>query len=994
VTAADADGIDEVLVEMVDEFDDEGVVGGGSAEIVEGGEVLDVFAEADAAGVGADRDAEFGSEEDDGEVLVDAGKAAAIDLTDVEGAGLKELLEEDAILALLAGGDADAGDFAADAGVAEDVVGAGGLLHPPRVELLELANAENRVVDVPFLVGVHHEAAVGADFGADQSSAAEVIGGVAADFEFEMGPAVGERFVAEAGNFFVGEAEPPGGSGVGGQAALAKLGEALVETRPAFAKQGYSFVARKSVGDVVEVDEGGDAVGRHAGEELPKGFGFDAGVEVPDGVDESRSGEMDDAFFGAEPAELRVGSELTGEVGEVAGNRREGAVDGVAGEVADGVAAEVVAVTAGEGEAEAAEAVIGFEDAVGGGVIGVEVDGVGADGIAGGGKAEVDDADGGDAEIRQSGTFPGWMKGGHPAWGQNGKRRMSQGSRLRGRREDVDVQAWCAVSRRGTKDFLGTSADEHLIGSGPSKAGVGMRWSIRFFALMVLLLSARLLTAQVVETLQGKVEGRAEPNSTVTVFKGIPYAAPPVGDLRWRAPQAPGSWRGVRKAYEFSSSCVQREERVHLPWTEEFMVQNAVSEDCLYLNVWTPKLNADAKLPVIVFIHGGAFNGGSGAIDVYHGDHLAAQGAVVVTINYRVGVFGFLAHPELSAESEHHVSGNYGLLDQRAALEWVKANIRQFGGDPGRVTIWGQSAGAASVADLVASPLAAGLFSRAQADSGLGAHGFPMASLHEAEANGVKFAAEHHAASIKELRAMPAEALLPGPGPGPVRYAPIVDGWVLPDTPVALSARGTDNDVPLITGFQAGDSTMFRLKVTSLDAYHQIVRQAYGEMAAEFERLYPVTRVEDIRGALEQSGHERSRVSMYLFASARARSHRQPIYTYFFDRGIPWPQHPEFGAFHTGELPYFFLNLGVLQRPWEKDDVELAKAASSYLVNFASRGDPNGPGLAPWPAVDANVPQTMELGSRIGPMPLADKEKVDFWTRYYASPISNNGAPF
>jgi len=511
---------------------------------------------------------------------------------------------------------------------------------------------------------------------------------------------------------------------------------------------------------------------------------------------------------------------------------------------------------------------------------------------------------------------------------------------------------------------------------------------------MVFLLSVPLLAAQVVKTAQGRLEGRREPNSTVIVFKGIPYAAPPVGELRWRPPQPPASWPGVRRAVEFSSSCMQREEHENLPWTQEFMVQNAVSEDCLYLNVWTPRLAADARLPVIVFIHGGAFIEGSGAVDMYHGAPLAARGAVVVTINYRLGVFGFLAHPELTAESEHRVSGNYGLLDQIAALAWVKANIGHFGGDPGRVTIWGQSAGAASVGDLVASPLAAGLFSRAQADSGLGAHGFPMASLHDAEAYGVKFAAEHHAASIKELRALPAASLLPGPGWGPLLYVPIVDGWVLPDNPVALNAKGTDNDVALITGFQPGDSAMFNPRVDSLEAYHAMVEKMYGAMAPEFEKLYPVSKATDIAAALEQSGHERSRVSMYVFASARARSHRQPVYTYYFDRAIPWPQHPEFGAFHSAELPYFFLNLGVLQRPWEKVDFELAKNVSSYLVNFARQGDPNGAGLTAWPKVDPNLPQTMELGSRIGPMPLADPAKVQFWTRYYASPISNNGVPF
>lgn len=498
-----------------------------------------------------------------------------------------------------------------------------------------------------------------------------------------------------------------------------------------------------------------------------------------------------------------------------------------------------------------------------------------------------------------------------------------------------------------------------------------------------------------VQTELGTLEGVAR-NGIVT-FEGVPFAAPPVGDLRWRAPQPPAPWKGVRKADRFGPSCMQFKAGERLPWTREFMVQNEVSEDCLYLNIWTPKVGAVIHLPVIVFIHGGGFSEGSGAIEIYDGTNLAAKGAVVVTINYRLGVFGFLSYPGLTAESAHHSSGNYGLLDQIAALKWVKANIAAFGGDPHNVTIWGQSAGAFSVGALIASPVAAGLFQHAQADSGLGFTSLPMLNLNAAEQNGIKFAAEHHAASLKQLRALSAESLLPDPNDhmaGALRFSPIVDGWILPDTPNNMNAKGDDNDVPVITGYQAGDSALFFQPIQSLDEYHQLLQKRYGQMASEFEKLYPVTKDDDIRKVMLASGQDRDRVSMFLWASERVKSHHQPVFTYFFDRAIPWPAHPEFGAFHTGEIPYFFLNLKLLDRPWEKEDDTLANETSSYLLNFASRGNPNGSGLTEWPRVESTRPQTMQLGTHLGAMPLADSEKLDFWIRYYHSPASKGGMPF
>jgi para-nitrobenzyl esterase len=334
-------------------------------------------------------------------------------------------------------------------------------------------------------------------------------------------------------------------------------------------------------------------------------------------------------------------------------------------------------------------------------------------------------------------------------------------------------------------------------------------------AVIACAMSLSTLKAEVVQTAQGKIEGQKEQNLTVITFKGIPFAAPPVGDLRWRAPQPPVAWQGIRKATKFGASCMQIKAGERLPWTTEFMVQNELSEDCLYLNVWTPQLKPGANLPVIFYIHGGGFSEGSGAVEVYRGSNLAAKGAVVVTINYRLGVFGFLAHPELTAGSGHHSSGAYGILDQIEALKWVNANIANFGGDPKKITIWGQSAGAASVANLVASPLAAGLFERAQADSGLGVAGFFGPRLNDAEANGLKFTEERHASSIKQLRAMSAEALMPDPkAPATaagLRFGPPIDGWVLPDSPNNMSAAGSDNDVPVVTGYQAGDSMLFAM---------------------------------------------------------------------------------------------------------------------------------------------------------------------------------------
>ena len=381
---------------------------------------------------------------------------------------------------------------------------------------------------------------------------------------------------------------------------------------------------------------------------------------------------------------------------------------------------------------------------------------------------------------------------------------------------------------------------------------------------------------------------------------------------------------------------MQNQPGSRLPWTEEFMTQGPVGEDCLYLNVWTPARNASARLPVMFWIYGGAFNEGSGAIAVYNGAELAKKGVIVVTANYRVGPLGFLAHPELSRESEHGTSGNYDLLDQIAALRWVQKNIAGFGGDPRQVTIFGQSAGALSVAALMRSPLAKGLFARAIAQSGPGLFGRNAlgagATLRDREAAGVKFAQALGAASLAALRALPATAFYGAAAP-PLAGGLFTDGAVLFEQPPA-------EQVPLMVGFVADDLGV-------------------GGLTPE----------------QKAAARERARVALHVWAARQLPASKR-IYTYFFDRAIPWPEHPEFGTFHSSEIPYFFNTLTRLKRPWEPLDRKLADTVSSYITNFAKKGDPNGAALPPWPPYDPASYATMQLGARLGSMSLAEPSRL------------------
>jgi para-nitrobenzyl esterase len=500
----------------------------------------------------------------------------------------------------------------------------------------------------------------------------------------------------------------------------------------------------------------------------------------------------------------------------------------------------------------------------------------------------------------------------------------------------------------------------------------------------------------VIRTEYGSLSGVTD-SQGVTFYKGIPFAAPPVGRLRWQAPQPVAQWTGVRKADHFGNACFQSKDISRLPWTEPFMEQGPVSEDCLYLNVWTSAKSSSELRPVMVYLYGGGFVEGSGSVAVYDGTHLAIRAVVVVNLNYRVGPLGFLVHPELTKESAHRSSGNYGLLDQIAALQWIHKNIAAFGGDPGRVMIFGQSAGASSVYALMQSPLAKGLFARGIAESGMRIFASPSDSesaLADREREGVRWAESKGAHSLAELRALsPAVLFKPADTGGPtLSNRPVADGWLLP----IPGSAPPPNEVPMIVGMVADDIGVNPAdfgpgQKPSVAAYRDVAQKKYGEKADEFLKLYPATSDATAAAMMKQAARDQARVSIDLW-SANQVNLSGKIFTYYFDRAIPWPEHPEFGAFHTSEVPYVFGNLELTRHPFEPIDQQVSDAISSYWMNFAASGDPNGKSLANWPAYTVGTHMTMELGVKMGPMPeTATAERLAFQIAYLKTPSQPAG---
>lgn len=488
---------------------------------------------------------------------------------------------------------------------------------------------------------------------------------------------------------------------------------------------------------------------------------------------------------------------------------------------------------------------------------------------------------------------------------------------------------------------------------------------------------------ETVHTQNGTISGIY--SNEVNVFKGIPFAAPPVGELRWRAPQPVVNWQGVRKCDTFSASAMQPKPAPFMMYTTEFLAPpEPLSEDCLYLNVWTAAKAANEKRPVIVWIHGGGFSSGSGSVPLYDGEDLAKKGVVFVTINYRVGVFGFLSHPDLTKENYGRGVGNYAFLDQIAAFDWVKKNIAAFGGDPNNVTLAGQSAGAFSVNVLMASPLAQGLFHRAIAESG-GMFGISlrMKSIADAEQTGVAFAQKLQANSIADLRAKSAEEILKAGGG---ITSPVLDNYVIVGDMHSIFTNHKQNDVPLLTGWNAGDRFPSPKTLTAAE-FKADAEKKYGALANDFLKAYPANSdAEAKESQLEVGGHTLFAWQNYTWAKLQSLHGKNKSYLYFFKHIPPHqPDKPDFGAFHSAEFGYTLHTLRNWDRPFTEVDRKLEDQMSSYWVNFAKTGNPNGKGLPEWKAFDANSTQTMIFGDTPKTEMLPFKPQFDFWDKYRAS---------
>jgi para-nitrobenzyl esterase len=497
-----------------------------------------------------------------------------------------------------------------------------------------------------------------------------------------------------------------------------------------------------------------------------------------------------------------------------------------------------------------------------------------------------------------------------------------------------------------------------------------------FLSVIALLLSAITAGAEPVKTKSGYVEGTTVAGSNVRVFKGIPFAAPPVGDLRWKAPQPPASWDGVRKATEYGPRCMQA--RVY----DDMIFRDANSEDCLYLNVWTPAKSDTDRLPVMIWIYGGGFQAGSASEPRQDGERLAIKGIVVVGFNYRLGVFGFLSHPELTAESPNHASGNYALQDQVAALRWVSDNIAAFGGDPGNVTIFGESAGSYSVSAMMATPLARGLFHRAIGESGAffpaATEGLRTPVLAVSEESGVALAKLLGADSLAALRAKPAEEVLKASrGASTLRFTPNIDGYVLTKDPRETFANGEQSKVSLLAGWNAderrGGIVLADPKPTAASFVAQ-TRTRFGEHADAILAAYPASSDDE---ALESAAALASDMSIgystWKWVELHGQTGQSRVYRYSFDRKIPVPPDgsvngkrataKDIGARHAGEIEYVFGQLDSVPKVvWEKSDRALSDLMMTYWSNFAKSGDPNGDGLPAWPRYEkATGYQVMHL---------------------------------
>jgi para-nitrobenzyl esterase len=498
-----------------------------------------------------------------------------------------------------------------------------------------------------------------------------------------------------------------------------------------------------------------------------------------------------------------------------------------------------------------------------------------------------------------------------------------------------------------------------------------------------------------IKTDKGVVEGAFTNGQQIRAFKGIPFAAPPIGDLRWQPPQPVAKWKRILAAKDFGPHCIQSGS-----YPDMIFHDPAPSEDCLTLNVWTPANAKPGTLPVMVWIFGGGFVSGSTSENRQDGQFLARRNVVVVSMNYRLGIFGFFAHPELTAESPHHASGNYGLLDQTAALHWVQDNIAAFGGDPSNVTIFGESAGSNSVSGQMASPLSRGLFAKAIGESGgaLYGSGPPAPSLETAEKRGEDFAQSAFGTSkLADLRKLSTDEILHGATakttPPPPRFGPDVDGYFLPDTVANIYSAGNQAHVPLLAGWNADESRgqVIEAKVRPTAASFAKGAEAdFGDNAARFLALYPAaTDDEAYVSAGDYAGDHFIEYSTWRWLEAHVATGKSPVYRYRLDLGSPGDKNhlAILGAFHSDDIEYVFGTLD--SRPeaqWRPEDRKLSDLIGAYWTNFARTGDPNGPGLPEWPTYKPDRWQVMHLDATSAAKPDAYRDRYLFLDQIWGKP--------
>ncbi len=492
-----------------------------------------------------------------------------------------------------------------------------------------------------------------------------------------------------------------------------------------------------------------------------------------------------------------------------------------------------------------------------------------------------------------------------------------------------------------------------------------------------------------VRTEAGAVEGSTSTDGKIQIFRGIPYAAPPVGALRWKEPQPVAAWQGVRKATEFGARCMQGNVFGDMVFRDA-----APSEDCLYLNVWTPKASSDAKLPVMVWIYGGGFQAGATSEPRQDGEHLAHKGVVVVSMNYRLGIFGFFSHPDLTKESPHHASGNYGLQDQAAALQWVRKNIAAFGGDSENVTIFGESAGSFSVSALMASPISKGLIHRAIGESGaFFGRTLPAKPLADSEQDGAKFSQAIGADSLEKLRAIGSQEMLDDASKdkNSFRFGPNVDGYFFPESPVEIYAKGNQAHVALLAGWNHDEGNyhmFFGADAATKENFAKKAGVTFGEKAPDILKAFPADTDEQAKTSadlLSTAGF--IGYGTWKWIEAQSKVDGVPVYRYEFDQAPPAAA-PAAGsttpasadpprAYHSAEIEFVFGMLDSKKLPWRPEDYELSEQMGTYWTNFAKTGDPNSSGLPKWPRYgEKNSHDVMHLVAK--PHETADTQRDQY----------------